>query len=325
MPCAFPHSIWNPKAKLAISAPCRKCMCCRLKAAQDIQQLAEFYLYTAYKRGLGASFVTLTHNDGSLPLSLDTGLPSLSYKLFKDRINYAQKTCVKQFGTSFKYVAAGEYGDNPTSEDGRRPHYHVAVLGLDPSASEIIFRSVWNHDEFGIADIGALQPGGLRYVCKYLEKQIKGGAVENVYSEMDVEMPFVVHSQNLDKEFVTSVLDDFSAYGDLRSFYGVSRPVSRYLRDKYNLKDSTYNLAVREHLAVEAANAHQSVNEYLRESALIKERTLIHESLAKGNPVDKSAFESGKQVPRVDSKSLAYLASIDVDKLYRDINDPIPF
>lgn len=325
MACAFPHSVWNPKAKMNISAPCRKCMCCRLKAAQDIQQLAEFYLYTVYKRGLGASFITLTHNDNSLPISLDTGLPSLSYKFFKERINYAQKQCVKQFGQSFKYVAAGEYGDSPTSEDGRRPHYHVAALGLDPSAAESVFKSVWNHDEFGIVDIGPLEPGGLRYVCKYLEKQIKGGAVENVYNEMGVEMPFVVHSQNLDKEFILNVLDDFSADGDLRSFYGVSRPVSRYLRDKYSLKNSTYNLAVREHLAVEAANAHKSVNEYLRESALVKERTLIHESLAKGNPVDKSAFESDKQLPRIDAKSLAYLSSIDVDKLYRDINDPIPF
>lgn len=128
-------------------------------------------------------FLTLTYDDEHLPEN-NTLVKSDLQKFFK-RLR-------KQHG-SFRYYAAGEYGDNT-----QRPHYHVIVFGLDFSEDRkkhstnvqgnILYTSpslakIW---KFGHSSIGAFSYTTAAYTARYVMKKVSGKRADNHYSRINL-------------------------------------------------------------------------------------------------------------------------------------------
>lgn len=97
--------------------PCQQCVECRLAHSRRI---AVRCVHEASMHDHN-SFLTLTHNDETLPddLSLSTRTMQLFWKKLR-----------KKTFPGLKYYAAGEYGDGQ-GERPINPHYHAALFGYD--------------------------------------------------------------------------------------------------------------------------------------------------------------------------------------------------
>lgn len=99
-------------------------------------------------------FVTLTYDDDHLP---DGGsLQPKDTQLFLKRLR-------KSTGQYLRYFLCGEYGDRTF-----RPHYHLALFGLDISDLESI-KNVWHH---GHVVVGDLNPQSAGYIAGYVTKKM---------------------------------------------------------------------------------------------------------------------------------------------------------
>lgn len=104
----------------------------------------------------GSSFLTLTYADEFLP---DNGsLEPRDLQLFMKRIR-------KNTGLKLRYYGVGEYGDVT-----ERPHYHVALFGLDPSDAAHVAAS-WG---LGHTMCGTLTFDSAAYVAGYVTKKMTG-------------------------------------------------------------------------------------------------------------------------------------------------------
>lgn len=222
MNCVSPLTIRvtrNSTYKLieTFEVPCGHCINCLIQKQSALEFLAKKELLEVYKRGQGASFVTLTYDDNHIPRTSD-GLVTLRkhdlqcwFKNMRRQMEYYNEKI------PFKYIACGEYGDSLG-----RSHYHIVFLGLTDVQVAKYTKKLW---KYGLCDIGVLGQGGLRYVCKYLTKQKPPKVVKEMREKLEVENPFLVHSFGLGKKWildnVQKIADDnfqFSLNGKL-SFY----------------------------------------------------------------------------------------------------------
>lgn len=151
-----------------VDVPCGKCAGCRMDRAKEWKQRCLCELSS--NNGVGY-FVTLTFDDDSLKKFCC--LPSGEVVLFKRPLQLFFKRLRKR-GCQFRYFACGEYG---SSENTRRPHYHIIFFG---DAFKDIFRDsfgLWHSsllDEswpFGHVAIFPALPGNIAYTCGYVEKK----------------------------------------------------------------------------------------------------------------------------------------------------------
>ena len=103
--------------------PCGKCTPCRIQKANEwaIRCEHEMEDWDHY------SFITLTYDDEHIPEG--NQLEPRELQRFLKRLR-------KRLGHSFKYLAAGEYGENKANIAGpsiltERPHYHILLFGYD--------------------------------------------------------------------------------------------------------------------------------------------------------------------------------------------------
>lgn len=99
------------------------------------------------------SFVTLTYAPENLP-------PGES--LVPRHAQLWQKRFRKDFGNGIRFFTIGEYGDL-----SGRPHYHAAVFGAQPLATELA-RS-W---PLGLVHVGELTPDSAAYLSGYVTKKM---------------------------------------------------------------------------------------------------------------------------------------------------------
>lgn len=101
-----------------IQVPCGKCDLCQSKKIAGYVQRCQFALEESRLPGY---YVTLTYNDGHLPL---TGLNKRDLQLWKKRV---RKTVETLYGSSveLKFFSVGEYG-----HDSDRPHFHNLCFGM---------------------------------------------------------------------------------------------------------------------------------------------------------------------------------------------------
>lgn len=104
--------------------PCGKCIACRRERRQELTVLqcleASLYRYNW--------FVTLTYDD--MYMIEHDGIPA--YSLNRDHLskfNEVMRKYLSYHGKQYRYFACGEYGEHT-----ERPHYHLTMFGLDPSA-----------------------------------------------------------------------------------------------------------------------------------------------------------------------------------------------
>lgn len=250
MACAHPILIKNPYYKNAlhgtskyfansaswkeyIQVPCGWCLNCRIDKRNALEDRCN---YEYLLNGKGA-FVTLTYDDDSVKhlVRQDAlGRPILSLcrddyrnfiKRLRSKIHYNNLYKTGYVDKTFKYLVVGEYGGQ-----FKRPHFHVLFFGLDYAHCDKLIQDCWQH---GITDCGQIKQGGIRYVLKYLDKQIHSEDAKIAYDYNNIERPFSFHSINLGvglyKDNIDFIKNNNYCY---KTKHNKLRPIPAYYRNK---------------------------------------------------------------------------------------------
>lgn len=190
--------------------------------------------------------LNLTYDDDHLP---EHG------QLWKDDLQRFFKRLRKKF--KFRYVASGEYG-----EKTRRPHFHIALFGVDFSDDRVLFgrasggdrtyisSSVTEHWKYGNHLIGTLNFESAAYIARYIMKKLKGPNVSPVPlahlegGEIILPNPeFMLMSKGIGKGwFKDYFMSDVFPTGSVVTSQGSRAPVPRYY--KTLLKEVGHDLAL---------------------------------------------------------------------------------
>lgn len=327
MACANPFSLkqlyshrgilWNYKDYYI---PCNYCLNCR----KDKQN---YYIDRAnyeYKTRLTASFVTFTYDDIWL-LARCSVLDSFGHPIFdtdsngvvslRQSLNYSDLTRfidnIRHYIVNhseiqgvlcqpdFSYIYCGEYGD----EFGR-PHFHVLFFGLDFAFCKKIIFNQW---KYGFIDVLPLLDGGIRYVVKYMDKQLFGNLAALEFDNLGRARPRIRMSVGFGKgilnDNIVSILKNDFTYpvGN-----GLRRPVSSYWKRLitlgYRKNDSTksysYHKKVKDNISnimssvynLKDCSSDSSIREFKISQARIREEKLKIMIRNSGFPV--SDYES---------------------------------
>ena len=148
-------------------------------------------LYELETNGNKGCFATLTFDPEYEP-------PDGSLRK-KDLQNFNKRVRKYFFGngkSEYKYYACGEYGPKTF-----RPHYHVAMLGIDIPFSEWVFVRMENGKPvytsptlsklwpYGFNTIGFLEKASINYVTGYIQKKMFGKEAK-LYKDLGVIPPF---------------------------------------------------------------------------------------------------------------------------------------
>ncbi|QCS36789.1 replication initiation protein [Tortoise microvirus 104] len=263
MACAYPVTV-HLKSGLTIQTPCRHCHNCRSRKVNDLMFKAQVEAYYAYKKDKGCTFVTLTYADELIPAN-----GSLCYDDF-DKFNKRIKYYLK--GIPYHYIACGEYGDSLG-----RPHYHVCFIGLDVGQIDKLIRKTW---QYGLVQTGALRQGGLRYITKYMSKQISQKKWEEL--NPDLEKPFITASQRMAYDYIQENLEELSVNNWQYKKGSKLLPLPRYLVKK--LKGQVDSLPALQNLQKEAQKSNENIYDYQRIIAFAKERMMQAQLRQQGQP-----------------------------------------
>lgn len=194
MSCVSPILVRSSNG--VVLAPCGRCMSCCIAKQSALEFICKKEIQKVYSEGRGCSFCTLTYNSDNIPLvdhKYKTLVKSHAQKFLKRVRYYASEDNIPEF----KFVLCGEYGD-----DLGRPHYHVVFFGLtDFLAKRYIYGKSW---KYGFPQIGSLRSGGLHYVLKYMTKSRKDRELEQFYDSVNVQKPFILHSQCIGRDWILS-------------------------------------------------------------------------------------------------------------------------
>ena len=153
---------------------------------------------------------------------------------------------MRKAGYKFRYVASGEYGDV-----SRRPHFHIALFGVDWHADRVPFgssggdrtytcvrvRNLWPQ---GNHLIGALNFESAAYIARYIMKKIKGhnASPMPLYSNIDtgeIVLPnpeFMLMSKGIGKSwFRDYFMSDVFPHAGVITTKGSKAPVPRYYKN----------------------------------------------------------------------------------------------
>lgn len=226
-----------------VNVPCGYCVNCRRDQQNYFVDRAEY----EYTKRLTASFVTLTYDDNHLlddcvvkdcfnnvifdVASDGQKVPrtTLIYSDLEKFINNLRHYIRNHYSDSknlliqpdFSYLYCGEYGD-----DHFRCHFHILFFGLDFAACGDIFNKLWKK---GFVDVLPLLDGGIRYVCKYMDKFEKGDFAFYKYDCKDIARPRLRASVGFGKDLLLDNAEDI-----VNNFYtyncgkGKRRPISPY-------------------------------------------------------------------------------------------------
>lgn len=208
--------------------PCGSCTFCRINKRTQW----EFRIFTEvmkeYRKGNYSTFATLTYNDNFVPYT-EKGNQTISRQdidNFIYRFNYNTK---KLDGRNYKQFLVTEYGDT-----FGRPHAHSIIMGLDPCKRNLISASWLRGHVMALPVLS----GAIRYVLKYMDKQIFGEQVKEVFQERTP--PFTKKSHGIGLDYIKENYGALTAdYGYVYKghFFNLSPYMRSYLQ---NLDDSLY-------------------------------------------------------------------------------------
>ena len=179
--------------------------------------------------------LNLTYNDDWLP---EHG------QLFKEDLQRFFKR-LRKSGFKFRYVASGEYGDQT-----KRPHFHIALFGVDFSDDRRPFGRAVGGDRTFISDsvlkvwpygnhlIGTLNFESAAYIARYILKKIKGLQqpeplyVDEVTGEMVLPNPeFMLMSKGIGRSwFRDFFMSDIFPHASVITSQGTKAPVPRFYK-----------------------------------------------------------------------------------------------
>lgn len=197
-------------------------------------------------------FLTLTYDNDHLPKH---------GQLIKRDLQLFFKRLRKSAGR-FRYVACGEYG-----EQSRRPHFHVALFGLDFSSDRIEYGEGIRGDKIYVSSslarhwgkssfpfghsIGSLTFESAAYIARYITKKLTGIGVSPVplacdpdSGEMVLPNPeFLICSKGIGKAwFREFFMSDVYPHARVITAQGTPAPVPRYYKSL--LKDIGADMAL---------------------------------------------------------------------------------
>lgn len=213
-----------------ITIPCGKCIGCRLDYSR--QWANRCMLELGYHDS--AYFVTLTYNDGNLPIRYytdpKTGEAFPVASLVKRDVQLFMKRLRREFSDQhIRFYAAGEYG-----EESFRPHYHLIIFGLKLDDlmyygcrndftyyTSVKLNKIWDWNcnlshidngfnksydvsrckysttplaTRGLVVIGQVSWETCAYVARYVTKKLSG-PVASFYKDHNIEPPFSLMSR----------------------------------------------------------------------------------------------------------------------------------
>lgn len=135
--------------------PCGKCLPCRINKRREWQHriMLECGTWDC------SSFLTLTYNDNNIPNG-----GNLSEEDFTNFLKRLRHLCTDKI----RYFGVGEYGDKTW-----RPHYHLALFGVDITDGDLIDRA-WSlrKESLGHHMLGTLTSDSASYVSGYIMKKM---------------------------------------------------------------------------------------------------------------------------------------------------------
>lgn len=224
MSCNKPF-LMRRKDGTMVPVPCGWCLQCR------IDKRNEWTLRLSHEVAKsGGAFVTLTYDDANLPD--DCGL-------HKDHVQKFLKRLRKHLDCKIKYYAVGEYGSKGSPITGlHRPHYHLIVTGISPLRLAPLVSKSWT---LGITKTLGAERGSIRYVLKYIDKQIHGvDALKAEYG--DLQPPFALMSQGIGLDWMINNQDSIEFFLGV-PYDGRIVPVPRYYRNLLGVGTSGYSMS----------------------------------------------------------------------------------
>lgn len=169
-------SLWQHPAHGPVK--CGQCIECRLAYSREwaIRITHEQQMHKV------SCMLNLTYDDDHLP---EYG------QLWKEDLQRFFKR-LRKAGFKFRYVASGEYG-----ETSRRPHFHIALFGVDFDSDRVVFGRSGSGDRtftsgtvsklwpYGHHLIGALNFESAAYIARYILKKCKGSQVAPPLATLD--------------------------------------------------------------------------------------------------------------------------------------------
>lgn len=214
MSCISPKVVH--KGCYSFLSPCGHCSQCIASKVSALSFLVNKDVERVRRSGSGSSFVTLTYNNASIPVS-PLGYPTLRKKDSQDFMKRFRIILQRSgFSDPVSFVSCGEYGS-----DTARPHMHYAIIGCPAPLCESVARKAWQKSRNGLIDVLPMTSGATGYICKYLSKCNPLPDVRKVYEERQIETPFVLHSQRIGYKWIENhcneIIKDEFCYFDVQS------------------------------------------------------------------------------------------------------------
>lgn len=209
--CNYPHyypDIKNPWTGELYPVPCHHCLGCRIdrRVMWDRRITSEYVKYRC-------AFVTFTYDDYHINYNPGSVYPTIrnsDFQKYIDKLRHQVRyhyDKLPDFNVfDWKFVACSEYGDSHT----QRPHFHALFLGLDWKEFQGLFKFTWKN---GLVDVGPIRAGGINYVLKYMDKQVSGNLVHELYTDFGREAPKMMFSPGIGKDWFLSQVDNINKYG----------------------------------------------------------------------------------------------------------------
>lgn len=187
----------------------------------------------------------------------DDNLPKYGQLVKADLQKFFKR--LRKSGYKFRYVASGEYG-----EQTRRPHFHIALFGMDFDFDRVLFGRASCGDRTFLSDtvsrhwpqgnhlIGTLNFESAAYIARYILKKIKPSEkvlplplyVDKEEGEMIFPNPeFLIMSKGISKGWFNDYfMSDVFPTGSVLTAQGSRAPVPRYY--KTLLKELGHDLSL---------------------------------------------------------------------------------
>lgn len=210
MSCSNVLPVYSSKYKRSFYKTCGVCQSCKIRDTMFYSALCE---YEHKKHGV-ATFLTLTYDDFHISEllrfnQLNQQVATLSRTHFTNFLNdlkyYLKSKNLfnpENLHQDFSYLYVGEYGGNGQKFD--RPHFHSLLFGLDYAILKKIIPDIWQK---GIFTSDPILNGGIRYVLKYVEKNLKGQLAKMIYDDNNIERPFMRHSNYFAQELIDTATE----------------------------------------------------------------------------------------------------------------------
>lgn len=278
MACNNPIKIYSKKYKTYFTAPCNYCLKCRIDRRNAWSDRILFE-----SKGKSNSFTTLTYDDNHLEnesLSKDEAIKFIKKLRRNIERGKGEKQGISR-ETKIKYYLVGEYG----GQLGRK-HYHVIFLGLDFEKSRRLIYETWGK---GMIKNLPLNQGSIRYVLKYIDKQVWGKKKEELYK--DKEPPFCLMSKGIGKDYLAENIVKIEEKGGYIS-KGKIRPIPKYWHDLLLMRDMADTQRLKTKIEEMKSAGYRNYEEYRKNIGYLKEKQMIEELRRSGTGINEDYIKS---------------------------------